>query len=95
MYYEYEFYCWKIFVSTRNGDNLKKKSKIIYQCHTISSRVCVCLVRNVSYKKLLEYLFWMWDPSLTGGAHEPERILEEGFMDAETYMVGYLKWLVL
>jgi len=44
-------------------------------------------VRNVGYKKLLEYLFWMWDPSLPGGANEPERILEEGFMEAETYTV--------
>ncbi|XP_052769048.1 leucine-rich repeat-containing protein 9-like isoform X3 [Mya arenaria] len=41
--------------------------------------------RNVGYKKLLEYLFWMWDPSLPGGTNEPERILEEGFMDAENY----------
>ncbi|XP_053406324.1 leucine-rich repeat-containing protein 9-like isoform X5 [Mercenaria mercenaria] len=42
--------------------------------------------RNLGYKKLLEYLFWMWDPSLPGGCNEPERILEEGFMDAENYM---------
>ncbi|KAL4237983.1 Leucine-rich repeat-containing protein 9 [Mactra antiquata] len=46
--------------------------------------------RNVSYKKLLEYLFWMWDPSLPGGSNEPERILEEGFMDAENYLVSAL-----
>lgn len=42
--------------------------------------------RNLGYKKLLEYLFWMWDPSLPGACNEPERILEEGFMDAENYL---------
>ena len=44
--------------------------------------------RNGSYKKLLEYLFWVWDPELPGGLHEHSRILEEGFMDPETYRVG-------
>lgn len=43
--------------------------------------------RNVAYKKLLEYLFWIWDPQLPGGQNEPERILEEGFMDSENYKV--------
>ncbi|KAL3874482.1 hypothetical protein ACJMK2_037491, partial [Sinanodonta woodiana] len=41
--------------------------------------------RNMSYKKNLEYLFWMWDPELAGGTHAPTRILEEGFMDKDTY----------
>ncbi|KAK3093172.1 hypothetical protein FSP39_012192 [Pinctada imbricata] len=42
-------------------------------------------LRNHSYKKLLEYLFWMWDPNLPGGEHEACRVLEDGFMDAESY----------
>ncbi|XP_052269181.1 leucine-rich repeat-containing protein 9-like isoform X5 [Dreissena polymorpha] len=42
--------------------------------------------RSVGYKKLLEYLFWMWDPALSGGTLEPERVLEEGFMDADNYL---------
>lgn len=45
--------------------------------------------KNTAYKKLLEYLFWMWDPDMAGGAMEPARVPEEGFMDAETYkMLG-------
>ena len=43
--------------------------------------------RNSSFKKLLEYLFWVHDPTLPGGAHERERVLEEGFMDADTHLV--------
>nr|XP_022332452.1 leucine-rich repeat-containing protein 9-like isoform X4 [Crassostrea virginica] len=41
--------------------------------------------RNTAYKKMLEYLFWTWDPHLPGGVHETTRILEEGFMDAISY----------
>ncbi|KAK7487003.1 hypothetical protein BaRGS_00021673, partial [Batillaria attramentaria] len=41
--------------------------------------------KNTAYKKLLEYLFWMWDPDMPGGSMEPARVPEEGFMDAETY----------
>ncbi|XP_069116712.1 leucine-rich repeat-containing protein 9-like isoform X2 [Argopecten irradians] len=41
--------------------------------------------RNTSYKKQLEYLFWMWDPLLLGGVQEPMRVLEEGYMDSNTY----------
>ncbi|CAH1791753.1 unnamed protein product [Owenia fusiformis] len=41
--------------------------------------------RSDSYKKKLEYLFWKWDPELPGGLNEPARLLEEGFMDADTY----------
>ncbi|XP_074662952.1 leucine-rich repeat-containing protein 9-like [Tubulanus polymorphus] len=44
-----------------------------------------CTTKNPSYKKLLEYLFWVWDPELAGGHMEPKRVLEEGFMDAESY----------
>ena len=29
----------------------------------------------------------MWDPQLPGGQNEPERILEEGFMDSDAYKV--------
>lgn len=48
----------------------------------------MCLFyRNTAYKKLLEYLFWMWDPQLPGGAQEPTRVLEEGFLDADSYQV--------
>jgi hypothetical protein len=32
----------------------------------------------------------MWDPEMPGGALEPSRIPEEGFMDAETYKVGVI-----
>ena len=45
------------------------------------------LIRNSSYKKLLEYLFWIHDPELPGGSTEQQRILEDGFMDAATYKV--------
>ncbi|XP_022332451.2 leucine-rich repeat-containing protein 9-like isoform X3 [Crassostrea virginica] len=41
--------------------------------------------RNTAYKKMLEYLFWTWDPHLPGGVHETTRVLEEGFMDAISY----------
>ena len=37
---------------------------------------------------MTEYLFWVWDPEVPGGLHEPARILKEGFMDAEMYKVG-------
>ena len=48
----------------------------------------VCLWRRTtSFKKLLEYLFWIYDPELPGGANELERILEEGFMDPDTLKV--------
>ncbi|KAL8572554.1 hypothetical protein ACOMHN_040458 [Nucella lapillus] len=45
--------------------------------------------KNTAYKKLLEYLFWIWDPEIAGGSMEPARVPEEGFRDAETYkMLG-------
>ena len=51
--------------------------------------VCLfCDFRNTAYKKMLEYLFWTWDPHLPGGVHEKTRILEEGFMDAISYKVS-------
>jgi hypothetical protein len=43
--------------------------------------------RNTTYKKLLEYLFWIWDPNLPGGVHETTRVVEEGFMDSMSYKV--------
>ena len=63
----------------------------VYTCTiTFLREVCVCIFvfRNIAYKKLLEYLFWMWDPEMPGGQMEPARIPEEGFMDADTYKVG-------
>lgn len=47
----------------------------------------LCDFRNTAYKKLLEYLFWIWDPQLPGGFHETTRVLEEGYMDAISYKV--------
>ncbi|XP_025105112.1 leucine-rich repeat-containing protein 9-like isoform X2 [Pomacea canaliculata] len=45
--------------------------------------------KNTNYKRLLEYLFWIWDPDMPGGWNEPARVPEEGFMDAESYkMLG-------
>ncbi|XP_056023048.1 leucine-rich repeat-containing protein 9-like isoform X3 [Ostrea edulis] len=41
--------------------------------------------RNTTHKKLLEYLFWIWDPNLPGGIHETTRVVEEGFMDSMSY----------
>ncbi|XP_013396331.1 leucine-rich repeat-containing protein 9 [Lingula anatina] len=41
--------------------------------------------RSGSHKKLIEYLFWVWDPELPGGTSEPARVLEEGFLDSDTY----------
>ncbi|XP_076099461.1 leucine-rich repeat-containing protein 9-like isoform X2 [Mytilus galloprovincialis] len=41
--------------------------------------------RNTGYRKLLEYLFWMQDPQLSNGANEPGHLLEEGFLEAQTY----------
>ena len=38
-------------------------------------------------KKHLEYLFFVWDPTLPGGGTEMARIPDEGFRDAETYKV--------
>ena len=38
-------------------------------------------------KKHLEYLFFVWDPTLPGGGTEMARIPDEGFRDAETYRV--------
>ncbi len=36
---------------------------------------------------MLEYLFWVWDPELPGSQTETERVLQQGFMDGETYKV--------
>lgn len=47
----------------------------------------LCDFRNTAYKKLLEYLFWIWDPQLPGGFHETTQVLEEGYMDAISYKV--------
>ncbi|XP_076442127.1 leucine-rich repeat-containing protein 9-like isoform X2 [Babylonia areolata] len=45
--------------------------------------------KNTAFKKLLEYLFWIWDPEMPGGTMEPARVPEEGFRDAETHkMLG-------
>ena len=73
------------------------------QCYDSNdSTVMVLLSRNVlqswlyllistsrgrSYKRLLEYLFFMWDPSLLSGNSEPIRVLEEGFRPAAVYEV--------
>lgn len=46
------------------------------------------MFRNTNYKRLLEYLFWIWDPDMPGGGNEPARVPEEGFMDAESYKVS-------
>jgi len=35
----------------------------------------------------MEYLFWVWDPGLTGEQNELLRTLEEGFMSANAYFV--------
>jgi len=43
--------------------------------------------RQTSYKKHIEYLFWIWDPQLTPGRNELLQTLEEGFMSADTYCV--------
>ncbi|XP_068737471.1 leucine-rich repeat-containing protein 9-like isoform X3 [Montipora capricornis] len=43
------------------------------------------LTKGRSYKRLLEYLFFMWDPSLLDGINEPIRVLEEGFRPAAVY----------
>ncbi|XP_029195766.2 leucine-rich repeat-containing protein 9-like isoform X1 [Acropora millepora] len=43
------------------------------------------LTKGRSYKRLLEYLFFMWDPSLLDGNSEPIRVLEEGFRPALAY----------
>ncbi|XP_071079047.1 leucine-rich repeat-containing protein 9-like [Haliotis cracherodii] len=43
------------------------------------------LSKTPTHKKLLEYLFWMWDPDIAGGATEMARVLEEGFPDADMY----------
>ena len=48
--------------------------------------------RGRSYKRLLEYLFFMWDPSLLNGNSEPIRVLEEGFRSAAVYEVCPLKF---
>ena len=48
--------------------------------------LCVVL-RNTSHRKLLEYLFWVWNPEVAGGLTEPSRVLEAGFHDADTYKV--------
>ncbi|XP_078381877.1 leucine-rich repeat-containing protein 9-like isoform X2 [Oculina patagonica] len=45
----------------------------------------VDLTKGRSYKRLLEYLFFMWDPSLLNGNSEPIRVLEEGFRSAAVY----------
>ena len=42
-------------------------------------------------KKLQEYLFFIWDPELPGGENQPMKILEEGPMDVETYIVCHRK----
>ena len=57
--------------------------------HSQSVQCCCCCLwrRTTSFKKLLEYLFWIYDPELPGGANELERILEEGFMDPDTLKV--------
>ena len=44
--------------------------------------------RGRSYKRLLEYLFFMWDPSLVDGSSEPIRVLEEGFRPGLVYEVS-------
>ncbi|XP_064621486.1 leucine-rich repeat-containing protein 9-like isoform X3 [Lineus longissimus] len=42
--------------------------------------------KNTQQRKLLEYLFWVWDPEVPGGQTEPARVLEEGFLDADTHL---------
>lgn len=44
--------------------------------------------RSQYVKNQTEYLFWIWDPELIGGCNEPIRILEEGFLDAESSLVS-------
>ena len=70
---------------------------IAVSCYLKSTFSCVCvfkcvchvyvLFRSINYKKLLEYLFWVYDPELPGGATEMERVLEEGFMDPDMLKV--------
>ncbi|CAH3150734.1 unnamed protein product [Pocillopora meandrina] len=43
------------------------------------------LTQGRSYKRLLEYLFFMWNPALLNGNGEPIRVLEEGFRPAQVY----------
>ena len=56
--------------------------------------------RSSAYKKLLEYLFWVWDPDLPGGQHEPRRVIQNGFMDPVTCKVvmvflTFIKFLLM
>ncbi|XP_041353285.1 leucine-rich repeat-containing protein 9-like isoform X2 [Gigantopelta aegis] len=41
--------------------------------------------RNTGHRKLLEYLFWVWNPEVPGGLSEHIRVVEAGFHDADTY----------
>ncbi|XP_077863786.1 leucine-rich repeat-containing protein 9-like [Saccoglossus kowalevskii] len=50
------------------------------------------LSKGQSVKKLLEYLFFVWDPELPGGKNELMRVLEEGPMDPETYQIVEETW---
>jgi len=38
----------------------------------------------------MEYLFWVWDHELLGGKQHPIRIIEEGFLDADSCQVLFL-----
>ncbi|CAK8686447.1 unnamed protein product [Clavelina lepadiformis] len=46
------------------------------------------LPTNKNYKKLVDYLFFVWNPKLPGAKQEPHKILEEGFSALSTSETG-------
>ena len=51
-------------------------------------------LRGRSHKKLLEYLFFVWNPNILDGANEPIRVLEKGFRKYHEYEVCNYMYLL-
>ena len=49
--------------------------------------VILFAVRGRSPKRLLEYLFFMWDPELADSDNQLLAVLEDGFRDSAAYEV--------
>ena len=59
------------------------------------NKFLISSTRGRSYKRLLEYLFFMWNPALLNGNGEPIRVLEEGFRSAQVYEVRSERFLFI
>ena len=75
------------YVSILNDGSLAKVKFFTPTIFNVNITEYFIFCRGSAYKKLLEYLFWIWDPDLPGGQHEPRRVIQDGFMDPATCKV--------